>query len=156
MKKLLVLTVVLLLTTMSYSQTYATFSPTLFTTPGTPAQKLSATVEVGRQWDALSLGLCFGKLSFAKQSSGDTTLFLEVRPTMTLFQKGKVTNTVTIGFGHIFNAQENFLVEFSTGLNYAISSKVTCGVCIGNYYNSGQFTSSSNQYAGLSVTYTFQ
>jgi len=152
MKKLL--TIILVLVSIScYSQPYVSFSPSLFTNAGNLKQRFSPTIEVGKQWDAFSLGFDVGRLNVTKQKSIDTTYYFEVRPNLNVFQQGLFTNTLTIGVGYIFNASENIMTELTTGIEYTPNKRWSYNIFVGTYYNSGPNSASNNNFFGLSIMY---
>src|ERR1700712_820598 len=97
------------------SQPYISLAPSLTNTSGPIADKLNLALEVGQQWDVFSLGLDIGKTTFSKVGVKDTSLYLEIRPSLNVFQQGKFTNTLTIGAGFVFGAEESLLTELTYG-----------------------------------------
>ena len=137
------------------SQTYVSLVPSLTNTAGTLAEKSNIAFEIGRQWDAFSMGLDVGKTSMAKVTGRDTTTYLEFRPNLNVFQQGKFTNTFTAGIGYIFNAKENLMTELTSGIEYASSEQVHFNVFFGQYYYSGRVSASNVTFFGVSVMVYF-
>ena len=133
------------------AQTYICFAPSITNSPGTLAEKSNLSIEAGRQWDVFSLGLDIGRTSLAKASGRDTTLYLEARPNLNIFQQGKFTNTFTHGIGVIFGAEENLLTELTSGIEYAYSPLIHINVVFGQYYYSGRYTASTVTFFGISI-----
>lgn len=116
-----------------YSQCYIMVSPSITNIEGNLASKTNLYVEIGKQWDAFSFGIDLGKTSLHK----DSTLYVEFKPNLNVFQQGKFTNTFTTGIGYVFNADANYLFELSSGVEYTYSKKVHFNFNFGQYYYSG-------------------
>jgi len=147
------LIVLLLLSTVTFGQTYIALNPSFYTGQGTVQQRTNLTLEAGRQWGPFSTGIDLGKINVSKQHGRDTTWYTEIRPNLNVFQQDKFTNTVTIGIGYIFGAEENVLTELATGVEYTPNSRVSYNIFFGTYYFSGKYSSSSQNYFGLQVMY---
>jgi len=156
MKRLLLLFFIAL-THYSYSQqTYISFIPSLTNSPGTIAGKSNLSLEIGRQWDVFRLGADIGKTSLGKMDGRDTSLYLEVRPNLNIFQAGKFTNTLTPGIGFIFNSKENLVTELTSGIEYSYSPYLHFNIIFGTYYYSGLVSASNVTFFGLSLAYYFK
>ncbi len=154
--RLLLLCICLLSGMGIQAQTYISLVPSLTNTPGTIADKSNISFEVGRQWDVFSLGLDIGKTSMAKVIGRDTTVYMEIRPNLNVFQQGKFTNTLTPGVGFIINAKENFVTEVTSGIEYSYSDLIHINIYFGQYYYSGLQSGSSVTFFGLSVMKYFK
>lgn len=128
----------------------------LYTGSGTLAQRTTSDIEIGMQWDVFSLGLDIGKNHLGQESGKDTTTYFEIRPNLNVFQQGKFTNTLTIGLGYIVGAKQNILTEFTTGIEYTPNQRFSYNVFFGTYYYSGRYSSSQNNFFGLSAMYYFK
>lgn len=137
------------------AQTYISFNPSLTNTAGTIAEKANLSVEVGRQWDVFSLGVDIGKTSMST-GARDTTVYMELRPNLNIFQQGKFTNTFTAGIGYVFNAKEQLLTELTSGIEYALNDHYHFNIIFGQYYYSGKESASSVTFFGLSAMYYFK
>jgi hypothetical protein len=156
MKKITIITLLLICTQSAFSQFYLSVSPCYYNGTGSRSQKLSGTVEVGRTFDVLNLGLDYGRTNFAASDKevGDTSKFVELRPTLTVFQKGNFSSGLTIGIGHVFNAEQNLLTEFSYSIGYNITPNFMIGLFQGNYWFDGKYSASKWEYTGLSLTFS--
>jgi len=150
MKKI-ILSLALLGSSYAYAQTYVSFVPSLTNTAGTIKDKANLSLEAGEQWDVFSLGVDIGKTTLSKQSGKDTSTYFEIRPNLNIFQQGKWTNTITTGVGFVMNAEENFLVEFTSGIEYSYSKTVHINVYYGQYYYSGVNSASNVSFFGISI-----
>jgi len=142
--------------TRALSQTYISLAPSLTNTAGTIADKSNITIELGQQWDVFSLGLDIGKTTLSKVTTKDTSNYLELRPSLNVFQQGNFTNTLTIGIGYVFGAKENLLTELTYGIEYAFTPKTHFNVFFGQYFYSGRVSASNATFLGLSVMVYFK
>lgn len=129
--------------------------PAFYTSAGSTAQRFTCDAEIGKQWDAFSLGVDFGKTNFEKKGNLDTTFYTELRPNLNVFQQGKFTNTLTIGLGYVFNAHQNIMTEFTTGIEYSFQKNFAYNLYFGTYYFSGKTSSSNQNFVGMSLSYFF-
>ena len=155
MKKLLVYLVFIFLSSNCLSQTYISLAPSLTASAGTIAEKSNLALEIGQQWDVFSLGIDLGKTTLAPVNGKDTSLYVELRPNLNIFQQGKFTNTITPGIGYVFNARENLLIEFSTGIEFSYSDRIHFNGFFGQYFYSGKVSASNVNFFGISAVYYF-
>jgi hypothetical protein len=179
--------VLLLLTTLfvirSYSQdssrlsqTYISIQPAFYTAstgggglgPSSQAQRTTFDVEIGRQWDALSLGLDIGKTTLEKQGKYDDIdengslvfpsgkWYLEAKPSLNVFRQGKITNTLTIGVGYVFNSNQPMMNELTTGVEYDANPSWSYNINVGTCYFTGNRGSTNQTFFGFSVVYLFK
>lgn len=127
----------------------------LTNTAGTLGGKSNLSVEVGKQWNVFSLGVDFGKTTLEHIHGRDTSMYIEIRPNLNIFQQGRFTNTLTIGAGYVFLANNNFLTEMTSGIEYTATDKLHLNVYFGQFYYSGRYTSSNATFFGLSALYYF-
>ncbi len=137
------------------AQTYVAVAPALTNDAGTLAGKSNFAVEIGKQWDVFSAGLDLGKTSLGGMHGRDTSMYLELRPNLNVFQQGKFTNTFTAGIGYIFNSRENLMTELTSGIEYAYSQVWHFNMYFGQYYYSGRTDASSVTFFGVSAMYYF-
>jgi len=155
MKHLLIIFLCTAISIRCAAQTYIAICPSLVNTPGTVAGKTNIALEVGRQMGVFSVGADIGKTHFASQPGRDTTIYLEVRPNLNIFEHGKFTNTLTMGIGGVFNAKENFMTELTTGMEYEMNDHYHFNANFGQYYFSGRETLTSYTFFGFSVMHYF-
>src|ERR1700761_6111954 len=156
MKNLLLFVMLILAVNFGFAQTYFSFIPSLTNSAGTLGEKSNFSFEVGRQWDVFSLGADIGKTSLGKVVGKDTSVYLEVRPNLNIFQAGKFTNTLTPGIGFIFNSKENLVTELTSGIEYAYSTHMHFNIIFGTYYYSGRTSASNVTFFGVSLAYYFK
>ena len=137
------------------SQTFASFYPAFTNSPGSMADKANVAVEIGRQWDVFSMGLDLGKTTLAKVTGRDTSVYLELRPNLNIFQEDKFTLTLTAGIGYIFHARQNLMTELTSGIEYSYSQRIHYNIYLGQYYYSGRYEASNVTFLGLSVMFYF-
>jgi hypothetical protein len=137
-------------------QTYLQLYYSLTNTAGTLAGKSNLSLEGGKQWDVFSLGIDIGKTTLEAAHGRDTSIYLEVRPNLNVFQQGRFTNTITVGVGYVIAAQNNFLTELTSGIEYSATERLHLNVNFGQFYYSGRTTAFSNTFFGLSASYYFK
>jgi hypothetical protein len=156
MKKGIVFLLMLIIAQCATAQYYISLVPSLTNSPGTLAEKSNLSFEVGKQWDCFSMGVDYGKTTLGKKIGKDTSNYFEVRPNLNIFQQGKFTNTVTIGIGFIVNAEENFVTEFTSGIEYAYTPLIHFNLYFGTYYYSGSYSASNTTFFGISIMKFFK
>lgn len=155
MKKLFLCILFVFVAFITHAQTYVALAPALTNEAGTLAGKSNLSVELGRQWDVFSVGLDMGKTSLGRMKEKDTTLYLEMRPNLNVFQQGKFTNTFTAGIGVIFGAKENLMTELTSGIEYALNNTWHFNMYFGQYYYSGRTDASNTTFFGVSAMFYF-
>ena len=154
-------TVLLLLLTASLlpfhakSQYYISVMPAFYTTAGNTSSRVTADIELGRQWKVFSLGLDIGKTNFNRQEGKDSTWYAEARSNLNVFQQEKFTNTITIGCGYVHNAKENIMFEATTGIEFDVNHHLSMNIYFGSYYFSGKVSASQRSFFGLSLVHFF-
>ncbi len=141
----------LFLGSCAQAQTYISFVPSVTNTPGTLADKSNYSVAVGRQWEVFSMELDLGKTTLGKMVGSDTSVYLEIRPNLNIFQQGKFTNTLTPGIGYIFNCKENLMTELTSGVEYSLNPLIHFNINFGQYFYSGLRSASSVTFWGVSI-----
>ena len=154
-KTLLLFALSSVLTRTCFSQTYIAIAPALTNDAGTVAEKANLSFEIGRQWTVFSLGLDIGKTSLGKVKDRDTTVYLEIRPNLNVFQQGRFTNTLTVGIGYIFNSNQSLMTEITSGIEFSYNSRVHFNAYFGQYYYSGRVDASTVTFFGLSGMFYF-
>ncbi len=155
MKKTLFVAIAVTITSSCLAQFYISLAPSLTNSPGTILDKANIAFEFGKQWDVFSMGLDLGKTTLAKVTGRDTSVYLELRPNLNIFQQGKFTNTFTPGIGYIFNASQNLMTELTYGIEYAHNDRVHFNVYFGQYFYSGKTDASNVTFFGASVMLYF-
>ncbi len=155
MKKSVITLIMLTACNIIFSQTYISLAPSLTNSAGTLLEKGNASVEIGRQWDVFSLGIDLGKTSLGKINGTDTTLYVELRPNLNVFQQGKFTNTFTAGIGYVFNSKMDLMTELTSGIEYAFNPRIHFNVYFGQYFYSGRTDASDVTFFGASMMFYF-
>lgn len=125
---------------------------TYVNTTGSFRKRFSPSVEVGRTYGIFDIGLAAGKLNIAGSGS-DTTSFLEFRPTINVFSKGRFSESLFLGAGYVFNAKERMLTEICNNINFNISEKVAVSVAQAYIFFDGVNSHRNSQYMGFNLTY---
>jgi hypothetical protein len=121
-------------------------------TIGNFGKRFSPSVEFGRTYGIFDIGVAGGRLNSLRDGI-DTTYFLEVRPTINIFSKGRFSEALCLGGGYVFNAQQSFMTEICNSINFNISETVSLSVLQGYYFFDGAASNHSAQYMGLNITY---
>lgn len=132
---------------------YLSFGTCVFTNAiGTFKEKVFLTTEFGRTFGIFDIGLMLGRLNLSK---GDSLFFTEIVPTINVFSKGRFSEALTLGIGHVYGAKQNLLTEITNSINYAPTNRIVLTVFQGNYFFDGKLSTSKAQFMGLSMTYNF-
>ena len=123
-------------------------------TKGSFGQRFSPSVEFGRTYGIFDMGLATGRLN-SISSGSDTTRFLEFRPTINIFTKGRFSEALCIGGGYVFKAKQGLMTEICNSINFNISEIWSVSVLQGYYFFDGTNSSRSTQFFGLNATYNF-
>jgi hypothetical protein len=134
---------------------YLTGSTNVFVnTIGSFARRFSPSLEFGRTYGIFDIGVAAGRLN-SLSSGGDTSMFIEARPTINIFSKGRFAEGLCLGAGYVFSAQQGFMTEICNSINFNISETVAVAVSQGYYFFDGVNSNRSTQYMGLNLTYNF-
>jgi len=118
------------------------------------AKRFSPSVEFGRTYGIFDIGLCTGRIN-TLSSGADTVQFIEFRPTINIFSKGRFAEALCLGGGYVFGAQQALMTEICNSINFNVSERVALAVVQGYYYFDGTNSSRGTQYMGLNFTYNF-
>jgi hypothetical protein len=134
---------------------YITAGANIFVnTKGGFAKRFSPSVEFGRTYGIFDIGLATGRINSVSRGA-DTTRFLEFRPTINIFSKGRFSEALCLGGGYVFKAKQALMTEICNSINFNISEKVALAAVQGYYFFDGTNSSRSTQYMGLNFTYNF-
>jgi hypothetical protein len=123
-------------------------------TKGGAAKRFSPSVEFGRTYGIFDIGLATGRLN-SIGAGGDTTRFLEFRPTINIFSKGRFAEGLCLGGGYVFGAKQGLMTEICNSINFNITEIWAVAVIQGYYYFDGTNSSRGTQYMGFNLTYNF-
>jgi hypothetical protein len=123
-------------------------------TKGGFAKRFSPAFEFGRTYGIFDIGLSTGWTNTLK-AGGDTTQFIEFRPTINIFSKGRFAEGLCLGGGYVFGAKQGLMTEICNSINFNISERVAIAVTQGYYFYDGTNSSRNTQYMGFSITYNF-
>lgn len=134
---------------------YVTASANVFVnTKGGAAKRFSPSTEFGRTYGIFDIGLATGRLN-SINSGADTTRFLEFRPTINVFSKGRFSEALSLGGGYVFKAKQGLMTEICNSINFNISEKLEVAVVQGYYFFDGTNNNRSTQFMGFNFTYNF-
>ena len=123
-------------------------------TRGGFAKRFSPSVEFGRTYGIFDIGIATGFLNILKGAS-DTAHYLELRPTINIFSKGRFAESLCLGAGGVFGAKQALMSEICNGINFNISPNVAIAMLQGYIFLDGTNSSRSTQYFGINFTYNF-
>ncbi|MDB5015374.1 MAG: hypothetical protein JWQ84_206 [Mucilaginibacter sp.] len=121
---------------------------------GGAGKRFSPSVEVGRTYGIFDIGLATGRLNSLSKGA-DTTRFLEFRPTINIFSKGRFAEALCLGGGYVFKGKQGLMTEICNSINFNVSETVAVAVLQGYYYFDGTNSSRGTQYMGFNFTYNF-
>jgi hypothetical protein len=121
-------------------------------TKGGFSKRFSPSVEFGRTYGIFDIGIATGRFNML---STDTTQYIEFRPTINIFSKGRFAEGLCLGGGYVFGAKQGLMTEICNSINFNISEKVALAVIQGYFFFDGTNSSRSTQYFGLNLTYNF-
>ncbi|HTD41009.1 MAG TPA: hypothetical protein VK671_10345, partial [Mucilaginibacter sp.] len=134
---------------------YVSASTNVFVnTKGGFAKRFSPSVEFGRTYGIFDIGLSTGLFN-SLFSGRDTVHYLEFRPTINIFSKGRFAEALCLGGGYVFKAKQGLVTEICNSINFNVSTKFAIAVLQGYYFFDGTNSSRSTQYMGFSFTYNF-
>jgi hypothetical protein len=123
-------------------------------TKGGVSKRFSPAVEFGRTYGIFDIGLATGKINTLR-SGADTTQYVEFRPTINVFSKGRFAEGLCLGGGYVFGAKQALMTEICNSINFNISANVAVAVTQGYVFFDGTNDSRSAQYMGFAFTYNF-
>lgn len=124
----------------------------IYTGAGKRADRVPQSIEIGKSYNVIDVGLAFGRIS----QRPDSTLFLEGRVTMDVANYGIFANEMTIGAGRIFDAQGSLMLELSYNIFAQVNKRWGIGLTTGYYDFSNEFSDSSKTFYGLYFRYGMQ
>ncbi|MDN3583889.1 hypothetical protein [Mucilaginibacter flavus] len=121
-------------------------------TKGGFAKRFAPAIEFGRTYGIFDIGLATG---YTNTLSGDTSHYLEFRPTINVFSKGRFAEALCLGAGYVIGAKQGLMTEICNSINFNISETVAVAVTQGYVFYDGTNNNRSTQYMGFAVTYNF-
>jgi hypothetical protein len=121
-------------------------------TKGGFAKRFAPAIEFGRTYGIFDIGLATG---YTNTLSGDSTHYLEFRPTINVFSKGRFAEALCLGGGMVFGAKQGLMTEICNSINFNISENVAVAVTQGYVFYDGTNDNRSAQYMGFAITYNF-
>jgi hypothetical protein len=116
------------------------------------AKRFAPGLEFGRTYGIFDIGLSAGTLSSKSQ---DTCHYLEFRPTINVFSKGRFAEALCLGGGYVFSAKQGLMTEIGNSINFNINENFAVAVTQGYLFLDGTNNSRNTQYMGFSLTYNF-
>ena len=123
-------------------------------TKGGAGKRFSPAVEFGRTYGIFDIGLATGRINSISKGS-DTSRYIELRPTINVFSKGRFAEALCLGAGYLVTAKQGLMTEICNSINFNISETVAIAVTQGYYFFDGTNSSRTAQYMGVALTYNF-
>lgn len=123
-------------------------------TKGGFARRFAPSMEFGRTYGIFDIGLALGRLN-SVSSGSDTSKFIELRPTINVFSKGRFSEALCLGAGYVIKAKQGLMTEICNSINFNISETVAIAVVQGYCFFDGTNSSRNAQYMGFNLTYNF-
>jgi len=120
---------------------------------GGAAKRFSPTVEFGRTYGIFDIGLGIGKLNMLK--GNDTARYIELRPTINVFSKGRFAESLCLGAGYVISAKQGLMSEICNGINFNVSTTFAIAMAQGYVFFDGTNSNRTAQYIGINLTYNF-
>ncbi len=134
---------------------YVTVSTTAYVnTIGTFAKRFVPSLEFGRTYGIFDLGIATGTTN-SVSSGSDTTHYLELRPTINIFSKGRFAQGLCLGAGYVFGAKQALMTEICNSINFNITENSAIAIVQGYEFFDGSNSSVNRQYVGFTYTYNF-
>lgn len=134
---------------------YLSFNANVFVnSKGGLEQRFSPAIEFGRTFGIFDVGLAAGRLS-SLDHGPDTSRFVEFRPTINVFSKGRFSEALCLGAGYVFKANQGFMTEICNSINFNVTEVFALSVQQGYLFFDGTNDHRNEQYMGLTVTYNF-
>ncbi|WP_240543525.1 hypothetical protein [Spirosoma foliorum] len=117
----------------------------IYTGAGSPKDRIVQSLEIGKSFNVIDLGVAFGRNSLRP----DTSLFLEGRVTMDVANYGIFANEMTIGAGRVFDKEGSLMLELTYSIIAQVAPRLGIGLTTGYYDFSGETTDSSKTFYGI-------
>ncbi|GAB3561920.1 hypothetical protein GCM10027578_03460 [Spirosoma luteolum] len=124
----------------------------IYTGAGKLADRAAQSVEVGKSFNVIDLGVAAGRSTFRP----DTTFFLEGRVTMDVGNYGPFASEMTLGAGRLFDSQGSLMLELSYSIFAQLAPRFGIGLISGYFDFSNERYDASKTYYGVYLRYGFQ
>lgn len=121
-------------------------------TIGTISKRAQPSFEYGRTYGIFDIGVAVGHLNFL---NSDSSWFIEFRPTINIFSKGRFSEGLCLGFGYKIKSEQKLMTEICNSINFNITNKWSISILQGYYYFDGVQSNSTSQFFGLNLTHNF-
>lgn len=120
--------------------------------PGKIQNRLSQSIEVGKTFGPLDIGISIGRLNTIKNDSSHFALF---KLTFDAAQIGIFSNEFSIGAGTVFNSSTPLMFDISSTLFAQVGQKIAIGAVVGTSDFSGVNNQFSRNNYGILLRYGF-
>ncbi|GAC1382825.1 MAG: hypothetical protein NVSMB45_09410 [Ginsengibacter sp.] len=87
--------------------------------------------------------------------NNDSSWFVEFRPTINIFSKGRFSEGLCLGIGYKIKSEQKLMTEICNSINFNITNKWSISILQGYYYFDGVQSNSTSQFFGLNLTHNF-
>lgn len=121
----------------------------IYTGSGQPRDRISQSIEMGKSFNVIDLGIAAGRNSLRP----DSTFYLEGRVTMDVANYGIFANEMTIGAGRVFDKRGSLMLELTYSIMAQIAPKLGVGLTTGYYDFSSADSDNSKAFYGICLRY---
>ncbi|BAU53360.1 hypothetical protein [Mucilaginibacter gotjawali] len=129
------------------------FTNVFVNTKGGAAKRFAPAVEFGRTYGIFDIGLATGKLNELR--GNDSARYIELRPTINVFSKGRFAESLCLGAGYVLSAKQALMSEICNGINFNVSTTFAIAIVQGYVFFDGTNSNRNGQYIGINLTYNF-
>lgn len=150
MKKVLVILAIFASIGAAAQKNYVSASYSYYNGAGTFGQQSMVTVEVGRDFGNVCVGIAGGVTAFTNGNA-----YVEARVSPTLWKSGRWSVSGSLGVGHIIDAPTYLLTEYGGSVNCLLGKNVTWRLSSGAYNFNGKNVASKATYVGTGFSLAF-
>jgi len=121
----------------------------IYTGAGKMRDRIAQSIEVGKSFDVIDLGVAFGRNALRP----DSALFLEGRVTMDVANYGVFANEMTIGAGRVFDKSGSLMLELTYSIVAQVAPRLGIGLTTGYFDFSSEQSDNSKTFYGVFLRY---
>ena len=121
----------------------------IYTGAGNPRDRIAQSLEIGKSFNVIDLGIAVGRKSLRPDSS----VFVEGRLTMDVANYGVFANEMSIGAGRVFDQSGSLMLELTYSIIAQVAPRLGIGLTTGYYDFSSENTDSSKTFYGIFLRY---
>ena len=121
----------------------------IYTGAGNPRDRIAQSLEIGKSFNVIDLGIAVGRKSLRTDSS----VFVEGRLTRDVANYGVFANEMSIGAGRVFDQSGSLMLELTYSIIAQVAPRLGIGLTTGYYDFSSESTESSKTFYGIFLRY---